>query len=97
MTAMDVFSPYFFANPTFNQDATLIAEVNKNIMTKHAHLPTTLFSDKGSVFMSHVIKEVAGDLRITLKHTKTKHAQTIDLIERSDASKKQALIIGSTE
>ena len=62
-------------------------------MTKHAYLPTTLISDKGTAFMSHVIKEVAGVLRITLKHATTKHAQTIGLLERSHASIKQALKI----
>ena len=43
--------------------------------------------------MSHVIKEVAGVLGITLKHATTKHAQTIGLLERSPASIKQALKI----
>ena len=60
-------------------------------MTKHAYLTRTLISDKGTAFMSHVIKEVAGVLGITLKHATTKHAQTIGLLERSHASIKQAL------
>ena len=47
--------------------------------------------------MSHVIKEVAGVLGITLKHATTKHAQTIGLLERSRASIKQALKIGTGE
>ena len=41
-------------------------------MTKHAYLPTTLISDKGTAFMSHVIKEVAGVPGITPKHATTK-------------------------
>ena len=36
VTAMDVFSCYLFAFPTSNQDATTIAKVIINIMTKHA-------------------------------------------------------------
>ena len=60
-------------------------------MTKHAYLPTTLVSDKGTAFTSHVIKEVAGVFGITLKHATTKHAQTIGLLERSHASIKQSL------
>ena len=60
-------------------------------MTKHAYLPTTFISDKGTAFMSHVSKEVAGVLGITLKHATTKHAQTIGLLEQSHASIKQAL------
>ena len=97
VTAMDVFSSYLFAYPTSNQDANTIAKVLNNIMTKHAYLPTTLISDKGTAFMSHVIKEVAGVLGITLKHATTKHAQTIGLLERSHAWIKQALKIETGE
>ena len=86
VTAMDVFSRYLFAYPTANQDAKTIAQVLINIMTKHAYLPTTLISDKGTAFTSHVIKEVPGVLGITLKHATTKHAQTIELLEQSHAS-----------
>ena len=96
-TAMDVFSRYLFAHATSNQDAKAIAEVLINIMTKHAYLPTTLISDKGAAFMSHVIKEVAGVLGITLKHATTKHAQTIGLPEQSHASIKQALKVETGE
>ena len=52
-----------------------------------------LISDKGTAFMSLVIKEMAGVLGITLKHAATKHAQKIGLLERSHASIKQALKI----
>ena len=62
-----------------------------NILTKHAYLPTTLISDKGTAILSHVIKEVAGVLGITLKPATTKHAQTIGLLERSHASIKKTL------
>ena len=68
-----------------------------NIMTKHAYLPTMLISDEGTAFMSHVIKEVASVLGVTLKHATTKHAQTIGLLERSHASIKQALEIETGE
>ena len=97
VTAMDVFSSYLFAYPTSSQDAKTIAKVLINIMTKQAYLPTTLISDKGTAFMSHVIKEVAGVLSITLKHATTKHAQITGLLERSQASIKQALKIQTGE
>ena len=97
VTAMGVFSRYLFAYPTANQDAKTIAKVLNNIMTKHAYLPTTLISDKGTAFISHVIKEVAGVLGITLKHDTTKHAQTIGLLEQSHASIKQTLKIETGE
>ena len=66
-------------------------------MTKHAYIPTTLISSKGTAFMSHVIKEVAGVLGITLTHANTKHAQAIGLLERSHASIKQTLKIETGE
>ena len=97
VTAIDVFSRSLFAYPTSNQDAKTVAKVLISIMTKHAYLPTTLISDKGTAFMSHVIKEVAGVLGITLKHATTKHAQTIGLLEQSHASVKQALKIETGE
>ena len=97
VTAMDVFSHYLSAYPTSNQDAKTIAKVFINIMTKHAYLPTTLISDKGTAFMSHVNKEVAGVLVITLKHATTKHAQTMGTLARSHTSIKQAWIIETGE
>ena len=97
VTAMDVFSRYLFEYPTSNQDAETVAKVMINIMTKHAYLPTTLISDKGTAFTSHVLKGVAGILGITLKHATTKHAHSIELLERSHASVKQALKIETGE
>ena len=97
VTAMDVFSRYLLAYPKSNQDAKTIAKVLINIMTKHAYLPTTLISDKGTAFMSQVIKEMTGVLGINLKHATTKHAQTIGLLERSHMSIKQALKIETGE
>ena len=97
VTAMDVFSRYLFAYPTSNQDAKTIGKVLINIMTKHAYLPRTLISDKGTAFMSQVIKEVTGVLGITLKHATTKHPKTIGLLERSQMSIKQALKIETGE
>ena len=97
VTAMDVFSCYLLAYPTSNQDATTIAKVIINIMTKHAYLPTTLISNKGKAFTSHVTKEVAGVLGITLKHAPTKRVPTIGLLERYQASIRQALKIETGE
>ena len=97
VTAIDVFSRYLFPYLPANQDVKTISKVLINNMTKHAYLPTTLVSDKGTAFMSHVIKEVAGVLGCTLKHATTKHAQTIGLLERSHASIKQALMIETGE
>ena len=97
VTAVDVFSRVLLAYPTSNQDVETIAKVIINIMTKHANLPTTLISDKGTAFLSHVSKEVAGVLGITIKHATTKQAQITGLLERSNASIKQALKRGTGE
>ena len=94
---MNGFSRYLFAYPSSNQDAKTFAKVLINILTKHAYLPTTLISDKGTAFTSLLNKEVAGFLGITLKHATTKHAQTIGLLERSHASIKQSLKIETGE
>ena len=93
VTAIDVFSCHSFAYTASNQDAKTITKVLINILTKHAYLPTTLISDKGTAFMSQVIKQVAGVLGITLKHATAKHAQTIGLHKGAHASIKKALMI----
>ena len=49
VTAMDVFSRYFFANPTSNQDAKTIAKVVNIFIAKHAFSQTTLISDKDPI------------------------------------------------
>ena len=97
MTAIDVFSRYFFAYPTASQSADTIARVIINIMTKHAYLPTTIIWDKGSAFTSQVIKEVTNILGITLKHATTKHAQTIGMLERTHDALKRTLKIETGE
>ena len=85
VTAMDVFSRHIFAKPTSNQDVQTNAKVLINILTKHAYLPTTLISDKGTAFKSRVNRKVAGVLGITLKQVTTKHARTVRLLEQSQA------------
>ena len=97
VTAIDVFSRYSFAYPTSNEDAKTVVKVIINIMTKQAYLSITLISDEGTALTSHVIKEVAGVLGITLKHATAKHAQAIGLLVQSHASIKQALKIKTGE
>ena len=97
MTALYVFSCYLFSYATSNQDSKTITKVSTKIKTIHAYLPTTIISDKGSTFVSHVIKEVAGVLGINERHATTKHAQMIGTLERPQASIKQALKIEAVE
>ena len=79
--ALHMFSCYLFVYPTSNQDTKTIAKIIINTMAKHTYLPTTLISNKGSSFVSHLIKEVAGVVDITQKHATTKHARSIGLLE----------------
>ena len=82
---------------TLKQFANTVAPVIFNILTDHAYLPTTIISDVGSAFVSHVSKEVADVVGFTLVHGTTKHAQTIGRVERTRASLKKAIKNGTGE
>ena len=97
ITATDVFSTYAFAYQVSNPTAVNTAKVIVDIMTRHANSPTLIITDKGSVFVSKVIHEVAEILGINLKHATTKHAQTIGVRERAHATIKTSLKMASGE
>ena len=97
ITAIDVFSRYAFAYPVSNPTAVNTAKVIIDIMARHAYLPTLIITDKGSVFVSQVIHEVAEIMGINLKHATTKHAQTIGVLERAHATIKTSLKMASGE
>ena len=97
ITAIDVFSRYAFAYPVSNPTAENTAKVIIDIMKRHAYLPTLIITDKGSVFVSQVIHEVAEILGINLKHATTKHAQTIGVLERAHATIKTSSKMASGE
>ena len=97
ITATDVFSRYAFAYAVSNPTAVNTAKVIIDIMTRHAYLPTLIITDKGSVFVSQVIHDVAEILGINLKHATTKHAQTIGILERAHATIKTSLKMASGE
>ena len=66
-------------------------------MTRHAYLPTLKITDKGSLFISHVLHEVAAKLGKILKHATTKHAQTNGVLERPHTTIKISLKMASGE
>ena len=90
LTAMDVFSRYLFAYLT-DASAINVAKVSIDIMTKHAYLPMTLITDKGTAFTSTNIAEITQNLGIILKCPKTKHPQTFGKLKRTQASLKTNL------
>ena len=89
LTAIDVFSRYLFAYPLTDASAINVAKLLIDIMTKHAYLPTTLITDKGTTFTATIIAEITQILGITLKCATTKHPQTIGKLERTHASLKK--------
>ena len=97
ITAIDVFSRYAFAYPVSNPTAVNTAKVIVGIMTRPPYLPALIITDKGSVFVSQVIHEVAETLGINLKHATTKHAQTIGVLIRAHATIKTSLKKASGE
>ena len=57
--ALDVFSRCAYACKVSNPTAANTAKVIIDIMTKRAHLPTVLITDKNSVFISNVLHEIS--------------------------------------
>ena len=97
ITAMDVFSRYLFTYNVVKTDASTVARVLVDIMTRHAYLPTTIITDKGTQFMSEVVADATRTLGIQLRHATTKHAQTIGFLERCHASLEESLKISTGE
>ena len=97
ITAVDVFSRNTFAYPVFNHTAVNTTKVIIDLTTRHAYSPTLIMPDKGSVFVSQVIQEVAEILGLNLKHATTKHGQTIAVLERAHATIKTSLKLASGE
>ena len=91
LTAIDVFSRYLFAYPLTDASVINVAKSLIDIMTKHAYLPTTLITDKGTAFTSTIIAKITQSLGITLKCATTKHPQTIGKFEWTHASLKTNL------
>ena len=88
LTAIDVFSQNLFAYPLTDASGINVAKVLIDIMTKHAYLPTTLITDKGTAFLFTIIAETTQILGNTLKCVTTKHPQRVGNLERTHSSLK---------
>ena len=84
--AIDVLSRYPFAYPFSNPTAINTAKVFIDIMARHAYLPTFIITDKGNVFISQVLYEVAEKICIYFKYATTKHAKTSGVLNRAHAT-----------
>ena len=91
ITPNDILSRLVFAYPVSSFTAVDKVKVVIDIFTSHAYLPTVTITDKRSIFVSNVIQEIADVLGITLRHTTTKHAKTIAVLERTHARIKTSL------
>ena len=89
ITTKDVFYGYLFAYPTQDMTARTLGRCIINVMTRHCYLPTVLLTDKGSQFRSEVVNQIAQPLDIRISHTSTKHAQTIGILKKTQASLKK--------
>ena len=72
VTAMDIFSRYLFTYCVTKIDAKTIARVLVDHMTRHAYLPTTIITDKGTQFMSEVVADRTRVRGIQLRHATNK-------------------------
>ena len=97
ITARDAFSRHVFAYPISNPTAVNTAKVIIEIMSRQASLPRLNFTDKGSVFVSQVLHEVAEILGINLNQATKKHAQTIGVVERAHVTIKTSQKMASGE
>ena len=74
ITAFDIFSRYAFAYRVSSPTAVNTVNDFIDIMTRCVYLPAVMITDKGSLFVSNVILEIAEARGITLRHATTKHA-----------------------
>ena len=91
ITAIDVFSRYLFAYAVTRITATAVSRVIMDILCKHIYLPTKIITELGTQFNAQVTHEIAAVLGIELKHATMKPAQTIGLLERTNATVKTHL------
>ena len=91
ITAIDVSAKYLFAYPVTRITATSVAGVVMDILCKHTYLPRTIITDLCTEFNAQVTHEVTAVQDIDLKHATINHAQTVGLLERTQASVKTHL------
>ena len=86
LTAIDVFSRYLIASSLLDASAINVTNVFFDVMTKHAYLPTTLITDKGTAFASTIIEHIGHFSEITLKCATNKYPQAVGKLEQAHAS-----------
>ena len=97
LSAIDVFSKYFFAVPLTRISAVSIAKTLADIFFRHSYIPEKILSDLGTGFTSKLFHELTKLLDIELQHASLKHPQTVGVVERSLASLKRIIKIHTDE
>ena len=93
LTACDYFSRYLFAIPIRKPDTKSVVSALLQIFTRHAYVPKTIITDKGTAFTANTMTELMKTAGIQIEHATVKHAQTIGMVERSHQKLKQILKI----
>ena len=96
LPAIDVFTKYMFAIPLRRVTARAIVDALTSLFLRHAYIPQQILTDKGSQFISNLMKEATQLMDIELNHATVAHPQTIGL-ERSHADLKKTLKIYENE
>ena len=71
------------------------AKAKIDIMTRHTYFPTLIIADKESVFLLQVIHEVAKTLDNNLNNSTPNPTETIEVLERANATIKNFLKMAS--
>ena len=90
LTAIDFFPRYLFSYPLTDASAINVAKMLLDIMTKHASLPITLSTDKGTAITTTIIAEITKNF-VNYSQLCLKHPQTIGKVERTHVSLKTNL------
>ena len=93
LMACDYFSRYLFATPIRKPHTKSVVNALLQIITRHAYVPKTIITDKGTAFTSSIITELMKTAGFQIEHATVKHAETIGMVERSHQKLKQILKI----
>ena len=97
LTGIDAFSKFLFAVPLTKPSASAVASALVWIFFRHCYIPKKILCDLGTAFTSDLFAELAKLLEVRIQHASLKHAQTIDIVERSHSCLKRILKLNTTE
>ena len=93
--AIQVFSRYVFAYSVSKPTIISRAKINIDILTRHACLPILMITHNNSAFFANVIHEIVKIFGITLLHETTEDAQSIGVLETTNAALRAPVEVSS--